>query len=154
MTLIKSSQYLGKLATGWPNMFAFYAIAGNSNGVQNDYLFLGGSGVKIRAIMCAVSLIVGLMVNSIAFAEPVWIDVRSMLEHKIDNIEGDIRISHSDIVEEVSKIYPDKNTDIRLYCRSGGRAGKAQSSLTNAGYVNVHNVGGIEDARKQRAITK
>jgi phage shock protein E len=55
---------------------------------------------------------------------------------------------------EVSKIYPDKNTEILLYCRSGGRAGKALSSLNNAGYKNVQNMSSIGDACKIRAETK
>jgi phage shock protein E len=109
--------------------------------------------VKIQTIICAVTLTIGMLFSAISYAEPVWIDVRSLLENKIDNIEGDIRISYSEIVEEVSKIYPDKNTDIRLYCRSGGRAGKALSFLQHAGYNNVHNVGTIDDARKARATT-
>ncbi|CAH1387620.1 rhodanese-like domain-containing protein [Candidatus Nitrotoga sp. M5] len=110
--------------------------------------------MNMQAIIRAVALTVGILFSSMSYADPVWIDVRSVLENKIDNIEGDIRISHSDIVEGVSKIYPDKDTDIRLYCRSGGRAGKAMSALQNAGYTNVQNVGGINDARKLRAITK
>lgn len=109
--------------------------------------------MKLKAIMCAVTLTIGILFSSISFADPVWIDVRSVLEHKIDNIEGDIRISHSDIVDEVSRLYPDKNTDIRLYCLSGGRAGKALSSLKHAGYNNLQNVGSIDDARKVRAAT-
>jgi phage shock protein E len=107
--------------------------------------------VKIPTILCAVTLMIGILFSAISFADPVWIDVRSVLENKIDNIEGDIRISHSDIVEEVSRIYPDKNTDIRLYCFSGGRAGKALHSLKQAGYQNVQNVGSIGNARKVRA---
>lgn len=110
--------------------------------------------MNMQAIIRAVALTVGILFSSMSYADPVWIDVRSVLENKIDNIEGDIRISHSDIVEGVSKIYPDKDTDIRLYCRSGVRAGKALSALQDAGYTNVHNVGGINDARKLRATTK
>lgn len=85
-------------------------------------------------------------------AETVWIDVRSAVEHSIDNIEGDARISHDDIVAGVSEIFPDKNTDIRLYCRSGNRAGKAILALKDAGYTNVSNAGGINDARRERGL--
>lgn len=110
--------------------------------------------MKIQSTIYSLTLLVGMLFSSMSYADPVWIDVRSFLENKMDNIEGDIRVSHSDIVEEVSEAYPDKNTDIRLYCRSGGRAGKALSSLKKAGYKNVQNVGSIGDARKARAITK
>lgn len=91
---------------------------------------------------------------SIVQAEEVWIDVRSALEHKIDHIEGDLRVSHTDIVDEVLVRYPDKDTEIKLYCRSGGRAGKALSALNDAGYSKVENVGGIDDARKVRQISE
>jgi len=84
--------------------------------------------------------------------EAVWIDVRTLVEHKIDNIPGDLRIPHDEILQAVTQKIVDKRTPIKLYCRSGGRAGKAASVLEQAGYVAVENVGGIDDARKQRNI--
>lgn len=101
-----------------------------------------------KILLFSVVFWISLSVN----ADPIWIDVRSSLEHKIDNIEGDIRISHGDIVEGVNKLFPDKTTEIHLYCRSGGRAGKAMAALKRAGYTNVSNAGGIDDARKERSI--
>ena len=103
-----------------------------------------------RAVIASVLLLVG----TAALAEEVWVDVRSSLEHKVDNIEGDPLIAHSDIVPGVQALYPDKNTPIRLYCRSGGRAGKAEEALRAAGYTNVENVGGIDDARKRRGLAE
>jgi len=44
-----------------------------------------------------------------------------------------------------------KNTPIYLYCAVGGRAEKARQSLLAAGYSNVTNAGGLEDARKLAA---
>lgn len=99
-------------------------------------------------------LLAGLMLSSLLHAEVVWVDVRSSVEHSLDNIEGDIRISHGDIVKELSKTFPDKNTDIRLYCRSGGRAGKALSALKDAGYTQVSNAGGIDNARTERGLNE
>ena len=100
-----------------------------------------------------VSLGLILMVFSFAsWAEPTWIDVRSPQEYQQDHIEGDILIPHQDIVAQVQALYPSKTTSINLYCRSGGRAGKAKTALEAAGYTNVKNVGGINDARKQRSI--
>lgn len=97
-------------------------------------------------------IIITLCFSLPSFAEPVWIDVRSSLEYKIDHIEGDIRISHGDIVDRVSSLYPDKETEIHLYCRSGGRAGKAMTALQQAGYSKVTNIGSIGEARKQRNL--
>ena len=101
---------------------------------------------KISLLLLAISF------SSLANADSTWIDVRSKIEHSIDSIEGDVRISHGDIVKEVNELFPDKGTEIQLYCRSGGRAGKAMSALQEAGYTNVSNVGGIADARKKRGI--
>jgi len=97
-------------------------------------------------------LLMAICFTSWSNADTVWIDVRSLIEHSIDNIEGDIRISHTDIVQEVNKVFPDKSTEIRLYCRSGVRAGKAMSALKEVGYTSVSNVGGIGDARKERGL--
>lgn len=92
--------------------------------------------------------------SGFVYAETVWIDVRSTLEHTLDNIEGDVRISHDDIVDEVSKLFPEKDTSIRLYCRSGRRASVAMSYLNDAGYMNVSNAGGIDDARQERKLAE
>ncbi|NND67744.1 MAG: rhodanese-like domain-containing protein [Halioglobus sp.] len=104
-----------------------------------------------KSIAAIVALILALGTLP-ALADTVWIDVRSSLEHKVDNIEGDTRISHTDIVSEIEKLHPDRATSIKLYCRSGGRAGKAEQALRAAGYTDVENVGGIGDARKQRGL--
>ncbi|CAA0110425.1 Thiosulfate sulfurtransferase PspE [Zhongshania aliphaticivorans] len=87
-------------------------------------------------------------------ADPVWIDVRSAAEHMIDSIEGDTRISHDQIVDVTKKLHPDLDTEINLYCRSGGRASKAKTALLAAGYTNINNTGSINDARQIRGITE
>lgn len=97
-------------------------------------------------------LLISISLASFSYAEAVWIDVRSSFEHMLDSIEGDVRISHGDIVEEVTEQFPDKNTEIHLYCASGGRSGNAMSALEEAGYTNLSNAGGIDDARKARGL--
>lgn len=101
-----------------------------------------------KIILVAITL----LFTSLTYAETVWIDVRSAIEYQLDHIEGDTRISYGDIVEDLSVLYPDKNTDVRLYCRSGGRAGKAEAALKEAGYTQVTNVGSITDARNARGL--
>ncbi|MBE1275670.1 rhodanese-like domain-containing protein [Enterovibrio baiacu] len=93
-----------------------------------------------------------MLLSAAAHAEAVWIDTRSAAEHFFDNIPGDVRFSHSDIVKEVTALYPDKNQEIRLYCLSGVRSGKAMEALKAEGYQNVFNAGGIADARAQRGL--
>ncbi|MFT6694288.1 MAG: phage shock protein E [Neolewinella sp.] len=92
--------------------------------------------------------------SSLANADSNWIDVRSELEYSIDSIEGDVRISHGDIVKQINQMFPDKGSEIQLYCRSGGRAGIAMSALRDAGYTNVSNAGGIDQARRKRGLSE
>jgi len=87
-------------------------------------------------------------------AETIWIDVRSPAEYKVNHIKGDLLIPHSEILGEVSELFPNYETEIHLYCRSGNRAGIAKSVLNKAGYKNVFNEGSIEDARKARGLLK
>lgn len=82
--------------------------------------------------------------------DAVWIDVRSEAEYQADHIEGVALIPHSQIGEEVGRLNLDKATPIKLFCRSGNRAGVAKTTLENLGYTNVENVGSIGDARKLR----
>ncbi len=104
-------------------------------------------------ILIGVLFVMSTIVKvSLSHADAIWIDVRSAEEHEQSNIHGDIRISHTDIVPEVSRLFPDRNTEIRLYCRSGRRSGIAMSALLEAGYTNVSNAGGIDDARQAREL--
>jgi phage shock protein E len=80
----------------------------------------------------------------------VWVDTRSWFENKIDNIEGDPRISYSDIADGVKELGLQKDTPIRLYCAAGVRAGKAVKILQAQGYSDVENAGGIDDVRTIR----
>ena len=108
--------------------------------------------MNLFCVRKAVFLIFALLMSSVAVAEAIWIDVRTPAEHLLDNISGDIRISHEDILPEVTQRYPDKSADIHLYCKSGKRAGIAMSKLKEAGYMHVVNAGGIDDARKERGL--
>ena len=109
--------------------------------------------INWKALRYIPLLLAAIGFCSLTQAEPTWIDVRSVAEYNSDHIEGDARISHDNIVEQVNALYPDTSTEIRLYCRSGGRAGKALLALTEAGYTNVTNVGGIGDARNERGLS-
>ena len=102
---------------------------------------------------CVLHIALSFCICFTAFAEsdePVYIDVRTWLEHKVDHIDGDQRIHVSDIVAGVTDAYPDKETPIALYCRSGIRSETAMEKLKAAGYLNVSNLGGIDDAREAR----
>lgn len=99
-------------------------------------------------------LLIAMILSSICYADAVWIDVRSSVEHAIDNIDGDPLISYEEITKGVNELFPDKSTEIYLYCRSGRRADVAMHELQEAGYTNVSNVGGIYDVRKERGLVQ
>jgi phage shock protein E len=85
-------------------------------------------------------------------AEALWVDVRSEQEYQQSHIPGDLHIPYQSIVAGLEQHSIEKNTPIRLYCRSGGRAGKAKDALEAAGYTEVSNAGGIDDVRKERNL--
>ncbi len=100
------------------------------------------------------TLILAMLLCPFALADVTWIDVRSAQEYAEDHIEGDLLIPHEEILPGVSEAFPDKTTEIHLYCRSGRRAGLAKAQLEEAGYTNVINAGGIDDARAERGLEK
>lgn len=89
---------------------------------------------------------------SLSNEDSVWIDVRTIEEYNDDHINGDLNIPLAEIdVNEFSNMFA-KDEEINLYCRSGNRAGQAKEILEAAGFTNVNNRGGIEDARGLRNL--
>lgn len=107
------------------------------------------ASVSMKAVLM---LLVLVLTPIVAQAEAVWIDVRTEAEHRQNHIDGDPLIPHKNIVVQVTERFPEKDTEIYLYCRSGNRAGKAKSALERAGYSNVKNKGSIGDAREARDL--
>ncbi|MFV8816778.1 rhodanese-like domain-containing protein [Haliea sp. E17] len=99
-------------------------------------------------------LLLSILLAAPALADAVWIDVRTPEEFAEDHIAGDKLVPYEDILPAVTEAFPDKSTEIHLYCGSGRRAGIAKAQLDEAGYTNVVNAGGIDDARKQRGLEK
>lgn len=109
--------------------------------------------LKFKSVVAISTLLAAMVFGQFAYAETVWIDVRTLEEKQANGISGDPLISYSSIVEGVNQLYPDKETEIYLYCRSGRRAGVALSSLKAAGYNNVTNAGTVGNARKLKAAS-
>jgi phage shock protein E len=99
-----------------------------------------------------IAATIALLVSGLIYAETIWVDVRSGDEYQQSHIAGDLHIPYQSIVAGLEKNSIEKNATIKLYCRSGGRAGKAQKSLEAAGYTDVSNAGGIDDVRKERNL--
>lgn len=86
--------------------------------------------------------------NTFAGSEDaVIIDVRSEGEWNQGHLSRAQRVNWDEISNEITKIAPDKNEKIILYCRSGNRAGKAMKALANMGYKDLTNAGGLESAK-------
>lgn len=72
------------------------------------------------------------------------VDVRTEAEFQAGHLEGALLIPFDETAQRISEYGTDKDRQIVLYCRSGNRAGKAEKTLRDLGYTNVHNAGGLE----------
>jgi phage shock protein E len=99
-----------------------------------------------------VLLFVALPVFSWA-ADPLWIDVRTAGEYAAGHVSQSVNIPYEEITERVGEVTSDKNALIYLYCRSGRRSGIAKEALENAGYSNVVNIGGLQQALQKAGET-
>lgn len=70
------------------------------------------------------------------------IDVRTPEEYEKGHIEAAKLIDFfaSDFKEQVAKL--DKDKSVYLYCKSGGRSGKASKILANLGFKNIYDLKG------------
>ena len=78
----------------------------------------------------------------------IILDVRTpgeyLLGHAQDSINKDIYSPN--FLEEIQKL--DKNQKYELYCRSGNRSGQAEALMKQLGFVDVKNIGGLEEANQ------
>ena len=80
------------------------------------------------------------------------IDVRTPDEYADGHIKGATNIDfNSDaFANDITKL--DKNGIYTLHCHSGNRAGQALKLMQEAGFTNVMNAGGFQDASKNLGI--
>ena len=75
--------------------------------------------------------------------EVIIIDVREPYEHEEFNIGGRL-IPLGSLPSKLNELPLDKDIELVMYCRSGGRSGMAKQFLEQHGYTNVRNlVGGM-----------
>lgn len=80
--------------------------------------------------------------------KPVIIDVRTREEWEEGHIQSALHVPHDEIGERIATHVGNRDREIILYCRSGGRAGMALKTLKGLGYQKVRNAGGYEDLKK------
>lgn len=77
--------------------------------------------------------------------EVIILDVREKEEYEEGHIKGAILIPYTEIATKASKMLPDKDAKILVYCRSGRRSKIASEQLILLGYTNIFEFGGIID---------
>ena len=81
-------------------------------------------------------------VNKLIDDGAVLIDVRTNEEFNENHIEGAINIPYDKILKDIPS---SKDKSIIVYCRSGARSFAAAPTLVNNGYLNVYDLGSIEN---------
>lgn len=79
----------------------------------------------------------------------ILIDVRTKEEWDTGHAATALHIPHDEISDRITEVTSDKDAEIVLYCKSGGRAGRAKSALEELGFTNVENAGGYEDIQER-----
>ena len=79
----------------------------------------------------------------------VLLDVRQADEFNAGHIEGAVLVPHDTIAEKVCAVVPDKNTPVYVYCRSGWRSAIAVEAMKKLGYVDLTDLGGMDEAKKR-----
>ena len=76
----------------------------------------------------------------------VLIDVRTEEEYNAGHLDMAINIPYDTITTDIKK-YSNitKDTHIIVYCRSGNRSGQAATSLKNAGFENIYDLGAMSN---------
>lgn len=72
----------------------------------------------------------------------VFIDCREPKEYKMGHVPGAMNIPRGLLEFQIEKKISNKNENIVMYCKSGGRGCLATCSLCRMGYKNVKNVDG------------
>ena len=80
----------------------------------------------------------------------VIIDVRTSKEFQSGHLEKSINIEWQDILSISTNI--EKSEKIYLYCRSGNRSKKATEILSQAGFLNVENLGSVTQASEKLKV--
>lgn len=73
------------------------------------------------------------------------VDVRTQQEYDAGHLPGAKLIPVKEVEARIAEFGADKSRPVVLYCKSGGRAGRAADMLKSHGFTNVYNAGGYSD---------
>ena len=71
------------------------------------------------------------------------LDVRSREEHLAAHIPGSELLPLDQLATGAERVLPGKDKTVVVYCQSGGRSAQAARILTQLGYTDVRDLGGI-----------
>ena len=79
-------------------------------------------------------------------ADIILVDTRSPQEFAENRISGSVNIPEYELLRNATRLLPDKNALIILYCQSGDRSRKAYITLARLGYTNLYDLkGGLDN---------
>jgi rhodanese-related sulfurtransferase len=70
------------------------------------------------------------------------VDVREDHEYEDEHVRDAHHLSKGTIERDVEEVFPDKDTEMVLYCGGGFRSALATDNLQRMGYRNVHSLDG------------
>lgn len=75
----------------------------------------------------------------------ILLDVRTQAEYDEGHIPGAVLLPHDQIADKAAELLKNKDQLILVYCRSGNRSKVASQALSDLGYTQVREMGGIKD---------
>ncbi|MCB1148185.1 MAG: rhodanese-like domain-containing protein [Leptospiraceae bacterium] len=89
-------------------------------------------------------------VKTMIDAKALVVDVRTPMEFQMGHFPGAVNIPVDAVMARIQEFGKDKAKPIVVYCASGARSGGAQRMLSQAGYTNVVNGGGLRQMMSLR----
>jgi sulfur-carrier protein adenylyltransferase/sulfurtransferase len=83
---------------------------------------------------------------------PVLIDVREEYEHEIARLGGSVHVPRGALEMTIEHDYPDRGTELLLYCSRGDRSALAAWTLVQMGYRQVASLEGGLHAWRERGL--
>jgi phage shock protein E len=87
-----------------------------------------------------------------ASSSTLILDVRTPTEFATGHVPGAVNIPHDQLASRLGEVESFRSAPVVLYCERGGRAGKAASVLTGAGFSDVHHLTGDMSAWRQAEL--
>ena len=85
---------------------------------------------------------------------PSWVLMPTLLTLAREHVDGAVNIPLADLKTRIAAEVPDKNDTIHVYCNVGRQSGQAQQMLSEMGYTQVVNAGGLSQIARPKSASK